>query len=50
MPATHELSVRGTPVQMLQDGAGPPLVFLHGAGGAGRWLGFQERLAKDFRV
>ena len=50
MPASHELSVRGTLVQMLQEGSGPPLVFLHGAGGAGRWLAFQERLAKDFSV
>ena len=50
MPASHELSVRGTPVQMLQDGSGPPLLFLHGAGGAGRWLAFQQRLAKDFSV
>src|SRR5215475_4521271 len=50
MPTARELVVRGTPVQMLQDGAGPPLLFLHGAGGAGRWLAFQERLAKDFSV
>ena len=50
MPTATELSIRGTPVQMRQDGAGPPLVFLHGAGGAGRWLAFQERLAKDFSV
>jgi pimeloyl-ACP methyl ester carboxylesterase len=50
MPTAHEVSVRGTAVQMLRDGAGPPLLFLHGAGGAGRWLGFQERLAKDFSV
>ena len=50
MPSSQALSVRGTPVQMLQDGSGPPLVFLHGAGGAGRWLTFQERLAKDFSV
>jgi pimeloyl-ACP methyl ester carboxylesterase len=50
MPDSQELSVRGTPVQMLQDGAGPPLLFLHGAGGAGRWLAFQERLAKDHTV
>ena len=50
MPTATELSIRGTPVQMLHDGSGPPLVFLHGAGGAGRWLAFQERLAKDFSV
>ena len=50
MPERRELSVRGTPVHMLEDGAGPPLLFLHGAGGAGRWLSFQERLAKTFTV
>src|SRR5207245_2691033 len=50
MPTSQTLSVRGTPVQMLRHGSGPPLLFLHGAGGAGRWLAFQERLAKDFSV
>jgi pimeloyl-ACP methyl ester carboxylesterase len=50
MPALRELSIRGTPIHMLQDGAGPPLLLLHGAGGAGRWLDFQSQLAKDFGV
>jgi pimeloyl-ACP methyl ester carboxylesterase len=50
MPALRELSIRGTPIHMLQDGAGSPLLFLHGAGGAGRWLEFQTQLAKDFSV
>ena len=49
-PPLAELSVRGTPVHMLRDGAGTPLLFLHGAGGAGRWLEFQERLAKAHAV
>jgi len=49
-PSTRELSVRGTVVHMLSDGAGTPLLFLHGAGGAGRWLEFQERLAKTHTV
>jgi pimeloyl-ACP methyl ester carboxylesterase len=49
-PARRELSVRGTPVHLLSDGAGTPLLFLHGAGGAGRWLEFQERLAKAHTV
>jgi pimeloyl-ACP methyl ester carboxylesterase len=49
-PARRELSVRGTPVHMLSDGSGPPLLFLHGAGAAGRWLEFQECVAKDFTV
>ena len=35
---------------MLQEGSGPDLLFLHGAGGAGRWLPFQEHLAKRFTV
>jgi pimeloyl-ACP methyl ester carboxylesterase len=50
MPASRELVVRGTPIHMMQDGAGPDLLFLHGAGGAGRWLPFQERLAGSFNV
>ena len=48
--ARRALSVRGTPVDMLSDGSGPALLFLHGAGGGGRWLEFQERLAKTFTV
>jgi pimeloyl-ACP methyl ester carboxylesterase len=50
MPASRELSIRGTPIHLLQDGAGPALLFLHGAGGAARWLPFQERLAESFNV
>ncbi len=49
-PARRDFDVRGTPVQMLVDGAGAPLLFLHGAGGGGRWLPFQERLAKSHAV
>jgi pimeloyl-ACP methyl ester carboxylesterase len=49
-PARQTLDVRGTAVDMLGAGAGEDLLFLHGAGGAGRWLPFQERLAGRFRV
>lgn len=48
--ARQDLDVRGTPVQMLAGGAGPELLFLHGAGGAGRWLEFQAQLAERFHV
>ena len=48
--ARQDLDVRGTPVQMLAGGAGPELLFLHGAGGAGRWLEFQAQLAQRFHV
>jgi pimeloyl-ACP methyl ester carboxylesterase len=46
----RELRVRDTPVDFLADGEGAPLLFLHGAGGAGRWLPFQEELARSFAV
>jgi pimeloyl-ACP methyl ester carboxylesterase len=44
------LTVRDTPIHILSGGSGPPLLFLHGAGGAGRWLTFQDRLAERFTV
>ena len=50
MPVERRLSVRGTPVHMLEGGSGPALLWLHGAGGAARWLPFQERLAERFTV
>ncbi|HYE90233.1 MAG TPA: alpha/beta fold hydrolase [Terriglobales bacterium] len=49
-PRRHDLDVRGTPVQMLESGAGADLLFLHGAGGGGRWLPFQARLAERLHV
>lgn len=50
MPAMRRLAVRGTAIDLMVDGVGPPLLFLHGAGGGGRWLPFQERLATRFTV
>jgi pimeloyl-ACP methyl ester carboxylesterase len=50
MPEPTRLTVRDTPVDLLRDGSGPPLLFLHGAGGGGRWLTFQEQLAERFDV
>ena len=43
------LDVRGTRVHLLTEGEGPPLLFLHGAGGGG-WLPGHARLAERFRV
>ena len=37
-------------VHVLRSGDGPPLLFLHAAGGAGRWLEFHELLSKHFEV
>ncbi|HEV8641760.1 MAG TPA: alpha/beta fold hydrolase [Methylomirabilota bacterium] len=50
MPSQHRLIVRETPVELLSDGTGPALLFLHGAGGAGRWLPFHAELARRFTV
>src|SRR5205085_12080423 len=50
MPEPTRITVRDTPVDLLRDGSGPPLLFLHGAGGGGRWLAFQQRLAERFDV
>jgi pimeloyl-ACP methyl ester carboxylesterase len=50
MPAPTRMVVRDTPVDLLRDGRGAPLLFLHGAGAGGRWLTFQERLAARFDV
>ena len=50
MPQRSRLVVRDTPVDLLRNGRGTPLLYLHGAGAGGRWLTFQERLAERFDV
>jgi pimeloyl-ACP methyl ester carboxylesterase len=50
MPEPTRIVVRDTPVDLLRDGSGPPLLYLHGAGAGGRWLAFEERLAARFAV
>ncbi len=50
MPEPTRTVVRDTAVDLLCDGSGPPLLYLHGAGAGGRWLTFQERLAEWFTV
>jgi len=44
------LTVRGVSVRLLSGGDGPALLFLHAAGGAGRWLPFHEQLARRFTL
>ena len=49
-PERRRVDVRGTPVDLLVAGDGPPLLFLHGAGAGGHWLAFQDALARRFAV
>jgi pimeloyl-ACP methyl ester carboxylesterase len=44
-----ELDVRGQPLKVKEDGSGPPLLFLHGAGGSA-WNPLLKRLAERHRV
>jgi pimeloyl-ACP methyl ester carboxylesterase len=50
MPQPTRIVVRDTPVDLLREGTGAPLLYLHGAGAGGRWLTFQQRLAERFDV
>jgi pimeloyl-ACP methyl ester carboxylesterase len=52
-PGAHvaeHIRVPGGQVRVLRGGAGSPVLFLHGAGGAGQWYEFHERLAGRFEV
>jgi pimeloyl-ACP methyl ester carboxylesterase len=42
--------IAGCSVSVQRGGAGQPLLFLHGARGAGRWLPFMEALSQNFEV
>jgi 2-hydroxy-6-oxonona-2,4-dienedioate hydrolase len=44
----HE--IRGRRTQVTVGGNGPPLVYLHSAGGETQWAHFHEKLAKQFTV
>ena len=44
------VTVRGCTVAMLRGGKGEPLLYLHGANGAGRTLPFMEALAERYDV
>ena len=51
MPGTTSfVEVQGKKIQLTVGGDGPPLLYLHSAGGEADWLPFHERLAKHFKV
>ncbi|MCC6008393.1 MAG: alpha/beta hydrolase [Rhodobacteraceae bacterium] len=43
-------TITGCKVRVMRGGAGAPLVFLHGASGAAKWLPFMEELSSRFEV
>ena len=44
------IEVSGAQVEMFSGGSGPPLLFLHGAGGNAGWQAYHEELAKTYTV
>ena len=44
------ITIRDCRIRLMRGGSGSPLLFLHGAGGAGTWLPFLSRLATKFDV
>ncbi|MDA1128158.1 MAG: alpha/beta hydrolase [Chloroflexi bacterium] len=52
MPETMNLSLRGGDfeAEVLKDGSGPPLLYLHGAVGQKGWAPFLDALAEKFTV
>jgi pimeloyl-ACP methyl ester carboxylesterase len=49
-PTEEYLDFPGGRVHVLSGGTGPPLLFLHAAGGAGQWLEFHGLLARRHEV
>jgi pimeloyl-ACP methyl ester carboxylesterase len=45
-----QVSVGGAQVEMFSGGSGPPLLFLHGAGGSSGWQAYHEELSKTHTV
>ncbi|MDQ0315039.1 alpha/beta fold hydrolase [Amorphus orientalis] len=43
-------TVAGCRIRVMRKGEGAPLLFLHGAGGAGAWLPFMDELAERYDV
>ncbi len=44
------ITVAGCRIHLLRSGKGAPLLYLHGAGGGGKWLPFMEQLATRHEI
>src|SRR5207249_5378790 len=49
-PSTTFPPIAGKKTQLTIGGSGPPLLYLHSAGGETEWMPFHEQLAKHFTV
>lgn len=49
-PREERVDIWGTSVQLRRAGSGPPLLFLHGAGGGDEWSPVHDALAQTFTV
>ena len=47
---SERMTIAGCGIEVLSGGEGPPLVFLHGAGGAASWMPYMDRLARHYRL
>ena len=48
--SSKRITIAGCGIEVLTGGDGPPLVFLHGAGGAHNWMPYMDRLAEHYSV
>jgi pimeloyl-ACP methyl ester carboxylesterase len=49
-PQSKSIDVAGKKTQLTVGGSGPPLLYLHSAGGETEWMPFHEALAQHFTV
>ncbi len=49
-PTITSVTIAGKKIQLTVGGSGPPVLYLHSAGGETDWMPFHEQLAKHFTV
>jgi pimeloyl-ACP methyl ester carboxylesterase len=48
--SSERVTVAGCEIEVLRGGSGPAMVFLHGAGGAHKWMPYMDRLAEHYTL
>lgn len=49
-PKPQTIDINGCSIEILRQGSGSPLLFLHGAGGLKGWMPFLDQLSENFDV